>query len=258
MNTTVKNLTTQLLNHDIYNQIRTLRELRVFMKAHVFAVWDFMSLLKSLQAHLTTTSLPWVPKEDCATVRLINEIVLCEESDLNIDGQAASHLEMYLEAMEEIGANTEPFMSFLSGLTHSNLEHKLKLAQVPDYVSDFVTQNIHLSLHGKVEEVASNFLYGREDSIPQMFTKLLAQMAVAQSDAPRMHHYLKRHIEVDADEHGPAATKLLEKLIAQNLLAKRRAERAAEYAIAARIAFWDGLLDDIQKSRARIEVTGSG
>ena len=250
MNSTIQNLTTKLLSHEIYHQIRSLHELKVFMETHVYAVWDFMSLLKSLQAHLTTVTLPWAPPEDCAAARLINEIVLCEESDLNVDGQAASHLEMYLEAMEEIGADTVPFRSFLSGLTSSNLEHKFKQAEIPVYVREFVTYNIHLSLHGKVEEVASNFLYGREDSIPQMFTRLLAQMDVIESEAPRMHHYLTRHIEVDADEHGPAATKLLERLIGKDPIAKGRAGKAAEYAIAARISLWDGLLVDIKKCRA--------
>jgi hypothetical protein len=249
MNPTIQSLAVKLLNHQIYNQIRSLEELRIFMENHVFAVWDFMSLLKSLQLHLTSVYIPWSPPEDPQAARLINEIVLCEESDINMDGKAASHLDMYLEAMEEIGANTHPFRTFLNGLNLNNLEHQLKQAQTPQYVRVFVMHNLHLSLHGTVEEIASNFLYGREDSIPEMFDKLLTQLRVPQTEAPKMHYYLKRHIEVDSDEHGPAASKLLEKLIGNDPQARKRAETSAGNAITARLTFWDGLLDDILKLR---------
>ena len=52
----------RLANHEVYHRLETLEHVRIFMEHHVFAVWDFMSLLKSLQLHLTGVTLPWLPK----------------------------------------------------------------------------------------------------------------------------------------------------------------------------------------------------
>src|SRR5438105_4439544 len=65
-----------LLAHPIYQRVGSLSALRTFMTSHIFAVWDFMTLLKALQRRLTSTELPWLPPGDIDTARLINEIVL--------------------------------------------------------------------------------------------------------------------------------------------------------------------------------------
>ena len=49
-------LHTKLINHPIYDNINTTANLKLFMERHVWAVWDFMVLLKSLQYKLTDTN----------------------------------------------------------------------------------------------------------------------------------------------------------------------------------------------------------
>ena len=39
----------RLQNHKVYSSVHNLLDIRLFMEQHIFAVWDFMSLLKQLQ-----------------------------------------------------------------------------------------------------------------------------------------------------------------------------------------------------------------
>ena len=109
---------TKLLAHPMYAQIHSSTHFQVFMEQHIFAVWDFMSLLKALQRNLTCVEVPWSQKGSPVTRRFINEIVLGEESDLDKDGKVLSHFEMYLEAMQQIGANTLPIHQLTEWLSY--------------------------------------------------------------------------------------------------------------------------------------------
>ena len=104
----------QLLHHPLYQKLTSTEAIQTFMEYHAFAVWDFMSLVKALQRKLTCTELPWVPVGSPATRRLINEIVWGEESDVDQFNQPTSHFELYIKAMEEVGANTAPIKKLVA------------------------------------------------------------------------------------------------------------------------------------------------
>jgi hypothetical protein len=104
--------------HSIFESFDTIEQLRLFMEHHVFAVWDFMSLLKSLQSIIAPTSIPWMPSPHGNLVRLVNEIVLDEESDsLHSDEDNGvhygSHFELYRTAMNEVGAKKDSIKSLI-------------------------------------------------------------------------------------------------------------------------------------------------
>ncbi|MBD1370813.1 DUF3050 domain-containing protein [Hazenella sp. IB182357] len=244
----IESIRSQLLQHPMYKHLDTPERIRVFMKHHVFAVWDFMSLLKKLQNSLTSMSIPWLPAPHANYARFINEIVIGEETDEDGNGGYISHFELYIEAMTEVGADTTPITQYLKRLQEGidpikALDHPL----IPQSCASFVKQNIELALHGKPHEVASAFFFGREDLIPDMFSILIHEMEQKQSSVVRLKYYLNRHIELDGDEHGPLAQKLLHSLCEEKPQFYRDAEEIAQTALTARIHLWDGVLTEIKE-----------
>ncbi len=225
-----------LKNHSLYKKIQTQADLQIFMETHVFAVWDFMSLLKRLQKDITCVEIPWrpslYPKE---VVRLINEIVLGEESDIDLSGMACDHFTLYIRAMEEVSANPQRLISF-----SENLDYKFcSLAE-----KNFVKFNIDLAMNGKIHEVAAAFFFGREKLIPDMFTSILGDLSQnfdIQSDIsfPSLRYYLKRHIEIDGGEHSHHAEDCLKSLCGNDENKWNEACLAGIQSLKLRSALWD-------------------
>lgn len=236
----------ELLRHPVYRSIDSKTKLQIFMQHHVFAVWDFMSLLKRLQIDLTSTSVPWIPKKNGPFVRFVNEIVLGEESDEDGPGSYASHFDLYLQAMREAGADTGSITRFIALLeTGANPQEALHLAEAADSVSEFVTHTLDLAVNGKTHEVAAAFFFGREDIIPDMFQALVDELQQTGHAVDKLLYYLNRHIELDGDEHGPLAEKLLLHLCGNDSDKLNEAYQTAERSLQSRIRLWDGVLQEI-------------
>lgn len=224
----------ELTRHPVYKTFNDIKAIRHFMEYHVFAVWDFMSLLKSLQRHITCVSVPWQPSiYSSDMVRLINQIVLGEESDVDQSGRAVSHFELYLKAMEEIGANTSGIKTFLkSG----------DLSLIPKGAREFVKYNLETAENGHVVEVASSFFFGREKLIPDMFQAIVDTLKREGVNAPTFLYYLERHIEVDSGEHGPLAMKCLDQLTAGDPKLQELSLNTGVKALEQRQLLWDEVL----------------
>jgi len=235
-----------LQNHRVFGLLKTVEDLHLFMSWHVFAVWDFMSLVKRLQRELTVVTTPWVPSPYPLSARLINEIVLGEESDVAPGGRHLSHYELYLEAMHEIGAETSTINQFVSAVASGTPPvDALEYSKIHPAIQQFVTQTLETAQHGELVEVLGNFFFGREDIIPRMFHSLLDRWHLTREQAPLFIFYLERHIEMDSDEHGPAALNMLQTFTDGNDAALAQLEKAAEAAIKSRLVFWDALADEI-------------
>lgn len=233
----------RLLAHGIYQQLHTLDDLRQFMAHHVFAVWDFMSLLKALQRDLTCVTLPWVPTPNPATRRLINEIVLEEESDLDPQGRPTSHFELYLRAMRECGADTAPIERLLAALAAGeSVAAALEAAGAPASVRQFVNNTFATIGTGQPHAVAAAFTYGREDLIPDMFRQLVGRLqAQFPGQLDTFIYYLDRHIQLDEEVHTPLAQKMVRELCANNLQHWQTALQVGQRSLEARQCLWDGI-----------------
>ncbi|MDQ3367218.1 MAG: DUF3050 domain-containing protein [Myxococcota bacterium] len=228
-----------LLDHRLYTTIDTLPRLRLFMETHVFAVWDFMCLAKRLQRDLTSMEVLWRPPAVPAMARFINGIILGEESDAGPTGEAVSHCELYIDAMEEVGASTRTIRRFLELISQGlDVETALAESGAPRAARSFVRGTLDLVTAGSTVEVLSSFLFGREDLIPDMFQQLLPRWSESRS-ATRFTYYVQRHIELDGDEHGPAARRALIALAGTDPDAWAHARRAAERSILSRIELWN-------------------
>ena len=247
----IEPLQARLLAHPLYTTMRTPEHLRIFMESHVFAVWDFMSLLKTLQWRLTCVAVPWTPSLYPESRRFINEIVLGEESDL-FEGRAISHFELYLEAMAEFGADTAPMRTLLERPTanESGSVHAFRMpASAPLEARQFVETTFELIRSGSLGAQAAAFTFGREDVIPDMFRSLVRELDAKSGKLAKFLWYLERHIEVDGDDHGPMSLRMIEDLCGQNEKSWDDAASAAEAAIEARIRLWDGILSRIEAAQ---------
>lgn len=243
----VEGIRTRLLGHPMYKELDSADKVRVFMQHHVFAVWDFMSLLKRLQQLLTSTTVPWMPGKEATYARFINEIVLGEESDEDGHGGYVSHFDLYGQAMQQCGADLEPMRRFIGRLEHGmNVEDAVKASDIPESVQKFVTSTMDIAMNGKPHEVAAAFFFGREDIIPDMFTHLLQEMQQQGASTDRLVYYLNRHIELDGDTHGPLAEQLLAYLCAGDPVRIQEARATAERCLEDRIALWNGVWDELR------------
>jgi hypothetical protein len=233
----------ELLNHRVYSLLTSKRAVQIFMEHHCYAVMDFMSLLKSLQQRLTVLSVPWFPPANADAARFINEIVLGEESDVSPRGGYISHYQLYIEAMKEAGANPEKVEMMVElGRNHQHYRRALVRADVPAAAQAFVSDSISVCLTGKNHEVASYFLFGRENLIPEMFGVIVARLrASGETGLEGLAYYLNRHIEVDGGEHGPAAEKMLNYLIDNSPRRWAEAYDTAIRALKSRGKLWDAI-----------------
>lgn len=251
----------ELLQHPVYARVTDARGLRKFMETHVFAVWDFQSLLKAMQRQLTCTSVPWVPTADPEARRLVNEIVLDEESDelprdeaerLGLMGPkgplvSASHFEIYLAAMRQAGANTRPIGRLIT-LLRDGMPLATALASCggPPAALDFVRHTFSVIESGETHRIVAAFAYGREDVIPSMFRNLVASLAEEDPDTWGIFRfYLERHIVHDDEKHAPLCRQIAASLCGDDPVKWSDASATARSCIQARIALWDAIALDL-------------
>lgn len=247
LETAISGTRQKLVNHPVYANIKDLEGLRCFMENHVYAVWDFMSLLKALQINLTCVSLPWVPVGNAATRFLINEIVAGEESDVDEAGVRTSHFELYIKAMDQAEANTEPILGLIRALqTGGTIAYALEDKNIPTAARKFMDFTFETIAAGKPHLMAAVFTFGREDLIPDMFISLIKELKIQFPDKVDIfQYYIERHIEVDGGHHAALAHQMTIELCGNDESKWQEATEAVKQALEVRIALWDAIHQQI-------------
>jgi|TARA_B110000971_G_scaffold166761_1_gene170867 hypothetical protein len=241
------NLRNELKNHSLYKKLHTLEDVQTFMSLHVFAVWDFMSLLKAIQINLTCVSIPWTPVKNAELARFINEIVVAEESDHDAHGVVKSHFEMYLTAMDEVNADPSK-MNYLLQLLASNIsvEKALESVAIPAAVKAFLNFTFDTIKTNKTHLIAASFTFGREDVIPDMFINIIDKATLENNKSyDSFNYYLKRHIELDGDEHGPLSLRMIEELCGSDAQKWEEVLETGKRALQLRINLWSAIEQEI-------------
>lgn len=237
----------RLLSHRLYPLLNGPERVASFMERHVWCVWDFMSLLKALQARLSCVGIPWVPSGEPKLARVINSIVLGEETDEDGRGGYLSHFELYLAAMTDAGADTKPICAFVNELRRGIAwPEALERYGPTPATRKFVRQTLEIATSGNGHEIAAAFALGREDLISPMFLALIRELADREpARFERFYFYLKRHIEVDGDEHGPAALRMISKLCGDDPEKFAGAIETAKKCLETRALLWEEIAGDL-------------
>lgn len=239
----------KLQGHQIYHSIITPSDLKTFMEHHVFAVWDFMSLVKRLQRDLTSTNLVWESKEYKVATRMINEIILGEESDDITDEGYISHFELYKKAMNEVNAEKKQINCLTDSLKQYHEPNKiLKYLSTQtctnEDVKKFISETFKVIIDKSTSFNLGYFYYGREHAIPPMFQKLHDSICVNRNTpCPNMKKYLIRHIQVDSESHAPMSEIMMKEVSNGDETEEKEMIIGGIYAIENRIDFWTNILN---------------
>jgi hypothetical protein len=245
---TIEPLRQEIINHPVYSAIKNIDDLKVFMQYHVYAVWDFMSLLKTLQNNLTCTTVPWFPKGSADVRHLINEIVIGEESDIDLNGIRKSHFELYIDAMHQCGADTSKIETFIEVLKSTgDFDSAFSSSQTPAEAKEFVDFTFKIIGSNKDYLQAAIFTFGREDLIPGMFHSIVNDIHKNLPDSISIFkYYLERHIEVDGDFHSHLALQMTSNLCGTDEQFWEEAQKATIESLRKRINLWDGAYKQIK------------
>lgn len=247
----VSALRENLKNHELYTHLSEVQDINIFMEKHVYAVWDFMSLLKALQQQLTCISVPWKPSNNAKTARLINEIVLGEETDVNEKGIPKSHFEMYIEAMNEVGADSEKILQFVKSTNSiEDIFDRIQNSNLKKAEKEFLEFTFKTIETREVHKIAAAFTFGREELIPDMFLAIIDKSNHNHGNKfPKLSYYLNRHIELDGDEHGPLSLEMISELCGDDESKWNDVLKTSVEALKKRISLWDEITEEIKQRK---------
>ena len=174
-----------------------------------------------------------------------------EESDVDINGVRKSHFELYLDAMQQCGADTSKIKTFTEILKNTNdFDAAYTASQTPVEAKNFIDFTFNIIGSKKDYLQAVIFTFGREDLIPGMFVSMVNDIHKNfPNNISIFKYYLERHIEVDGGHHSHLALQMTSNLCGTNEQIWEEAEQATIEALQKRIDLWDAVYEQIMKNK---------
>ncbi len=214
----IEPLVTQVHQHPVFTSINSIQRLCRFAETHVFVVWDFICLLKALQRQLSSTEQLWTPPQNHLGCYLVNTLVAEEESDHLDDYNYISHFELYLRAMQECGADTQPIETFMTYIRQKHtLKDALLQSHAPVAAQHFVKDTFKV-INQNSHAMAASLAFAREYITSGMFSALLQHLNHTESthSLKSFIQYFQRHIELDSHKHSSQSQLLVAELCGQD------------------------------------------
>src|SRR5260370_30704780 len=132
---------------------------------------------------------------------------------------------------------------FLAELVQgSSVRVAFEAVGAPGCVRRFVQHSFDCIERGDICAIASAFTFGREDLLPAVFQRIVEELNVESGGGMEdFRYYLKRHIDLDGEEHGPLASRLILSLCGSDEARWQTAEQAAVASLESRRDLWDGM-----------------
>lgn len=240
---------TAINHHKVFSALTSIERFRRFTEMHVYATWDFMCLLKALHRKLNGGSeLLWLPPVRSYGEWLINPRLAIEENDITPKGNhLLSHFELYLQAMQECGANTRGINAFIQ---YVKRDPPLSLLLAQNYLSEttrrYLAGTFDMIITKDSHILAACFAFAHEHIAENMFTHILQHlmpMAAVHDSLASFIYYFQRQIDLTGVLQGPQAETLLAILCGEDEVKWEDATDAAVFSLKSQLQFLDGIYD---------------
>ena len=231
-----------LESHRLYTALTRREALATFTEYHVVCAWSYNALLRSLQRDIFTQSLPINSDAHKEAIRILSEVAIEEQANESDDGQFISHLELYLDAMEDLGANTAPIIGFFDILAGGvGAAKAVEYADFCPEVAAYARTTVRL-LERQFHERAAGLFYEGEYFIPDRFLHQLNRLTPA-VPVDRLLEYFDGHIEGLKRPGYSAAGRLVEIFTADDEILSEEAEQVGEQVMRQRVHLWNTVYD---------------
>lgn len=227
-------------NHRLYDLTVNHDTLRFFLERHVICAWSYRAFLQSIQRELVNLSLPVNSDDHKEALRHVSELILDEEVEDRGNGRFASHMELYLEAMQELKCDLAPVLSFFDML-ESGIEPLTAVedAGFPLEVIKYARQALSL-IREPLHVRAAALFYEGEPFIPDRFLYQLYRLGDFMP-VEKLLDYFESHIEGLKRPGFSLAGRLVEIFCKTDPLLNREAEAAAEKMMSFRLDLWNAM-----------------